>query len=84
MPCEGAAELGRTAVRVRDFTRGGYKEQVRGYVSEKPRVPIADKKPRARVKGRTVSPRETRICHSLTVVNGDKAIAIPTPDRVGD
>src|SRR6516162_11877797 len=26
------AELGWTAVRVRDFTRGGYKEQVRGYV----------------------------------------------------
>jgi len=25
------AELGWTAVRVRDFTRGGYKEQVRGY-----------------------------------------------------
>jgi hypothetical protein len=24
-------ELGWTAVRVRDFTRGGYKEQVRGY-----------------------------------------------------
>ena len=26
------AELGWSAVRVRDFTRGGYKEQVRGYV----------------------------------------------------
>jgi hypothetical protein len=26
------AELGWTAVRVRDITRGGYKEQVRGYV----------------------------------------------------
>jgi hypothetical protein len=26
------SELGWTAVRVRDFTRGGYKEQVRGYV----------------------------------------------------
>lgn len=26
------AELGWTAVRVRDLTRGGYKEQVRGYV----------------------------------------------------
>jgi hypothetical protein len=26
------AELGWTAVRVRDRTRGGYKEQVRGYV----------------------------------------------------
>ena len=25
------AELGWTAVRVRDLTRGGYKEQVRGY-----------------------------------------------------
>jgi hypothetical protein len=25
-------ELGWTAVRVRDFTRNGYKEQVRGYV----------------------------------------------------
>jgi hypothetical protein len=26
------AALGWTAVRVRDLTRGGYKEQVRGYV----------------------------------------------------
>jgi hypothetical protein len=26
------AELGWTTVRVRDLTRGGYKEQVRGYV----------------------------------------------------
>jgi hypothetical protein len=26
------AELGWTAVRVRDLTRGGYKEQIRGYV----------------------------------------------------
>ena len=26
------AELGWTAVQVRDLTRGGYKEQVRGYV----------------------------------------------------
>ena len=26
------AELGWSAVRVRDITRGGYKEQVRGYV----------------------------------------------------
>jgi hypothetical protein len=26
------AELGWTAVRVRDLTRGGYKEQVRGYI----------------------------------------------------
>jgi hypothetical protein len=25
------AELGWTAVRARDLTRGGYKEQVRGY-----------------------------------------------------
>jgi hypothetical protein len=25
-------ELGWTAVRVRDLTRGGYREQVRGYV----------------------------------------------------
>jgi hypothetical protein len=29
------AELGWTAVRVRDFTRGGYREQVRGYVRDK-------------------------------------------------
>jgi hypothetical protein len=28
------AELGWTAVRVRDRTRGGYKEQVRGYVRD--------------------------------------------------
>jgi hypothetical protein len=28
------AELGWTAVRVRDVTRGGYKEQVRGYVRD--------------------------------------------------
>jgi hypothetical protein len=28
------AELGWTAVRVRDFTRGGYREQVRGYVRD--------------------------------------------------
>jgi hypothetical protein len=26
------AQLGWTAVRVRDLTRGGYKEQIRGYV----------------------------------------------------
>jgi hypothetical protein len=32
------AELGWTAVRVRDFTRGGYKEQVRGYVRNAPAV----------------------------------------------
>jgi hypothetical protein len=30
------AELGWTAVRVRDLTRGGYKEQVRGYVRTAP------------------------------------------------
>jgi hypothetical protein len=28
------ADLGWTAVRVRDLTRGGYKEQVRGYCRE--------------------------------------------------
>lgn len=28
------AELGWTAVRVRDFTRGGYREQVRGYIRD--------------------------------------------------
>jgi hypothetical protein len=28
------AELGWTAVRVRDLTRGGYKEQVRGYIRD--------------------------------------------------
>jgi hypothetical protein len=28
------AQLGWTPVRVRDFTRGGYKEQVRGYVRQ--------------------------------------------------
>ena len=33
------AELGWTAVRVRDLTRGGYREQVRGYCRE-PRQPI--------------------------------------------
>ena len=27
-------ELGWTAVRVRDLTRGGYKEQVRGYIRD--------------------------------------------------
>jgi hypothetical protein len=26
------AELGWTAVRIRDLTHGGYKEQVRGYI----------------------------------------------------
>ena len=30
------AELGWTAVRVRDLTRGGYKEQVRGYCRQAP------------------------------------------------
>jgi hypothetical protein len=30
------AELGWTAVRVRDLTRGGYLEQVRGYVRDAP------------------------------------------------
>jgi hypothetical protein len=30
------AELGWTAVRVRDLTRGGYKEQVRGYCRQVP------------------------------------------------
>ena len=29
--CKIMSELGWTAVRVRDLTRGGYKEQVRGY-----------------------------------------------------
>jgi hypothetical protein len=33
------AELGWTAVRVRDLTRGGYTEQVRGYVREKRAFP---------------------------------------------
>ena len=28
------AELGWTPIRVRDLTRGGYKEQVRGYVRD--------------------------------------------------
>jgi hypothetical protein len=32
------AELGWTAVRVRDLTRGGYKEQVRGYCRDADRV----------------------------------------------
>ena len=31
-------DLGWTAVRVRDFARGGYKEQVRGYVRNAPPV----------------------------------------------
>ena len=43
------AELGWTAVRVRDLTRGGYKEQVRGYVRKNddnvhlPNQPIKDR-----------------------------------------
>jgi hypothetical protein len=41
------AELGWMAVRVRDLTRGGYKEQVRGY--------LRDARP-------TVNSREDRIC----------------------
>ena len=40
-------ELGWTAVRVRDLTRGGYKEQVRGYLRD---------------AGPTVNSREDRIC----------------------
>jgi hypothetical protein len=32
------AELGWTAVRVRDLTRGGYRETVRGYVRAAPNV----------------------------------------------
>src|SRR5437763_5574199 len=35
------AELGWTAVRVRDLTRGGYKEQVRGYVRKDPKPTVA-------------------------------------------
>ena len=36
-------ELGWTAVRVRDLTRGGYKEQVRGYCRDaRCRSPIAN------------------------------------------
>jgi hypothetical protein len=34
------SELGWTAVRVRDLTRGGYKEQIRGYCRN-PRYPRA-------------------------------------------
>ena len=33
------AELGWAAVRVRDLTRGGYKEQVRGYVRQATSTP---------------------------------------------
>src|SRR5260370_39379886 len=32
------AELGWAAVRVRDFTKGGYKEQARGYVRDRRRA----------------------------------------------
>jgi len=37
------AELGWTAVRVRDRTRGGYKEQVRGYCRSK--IPVQERVP---------------------------------------
>jgi hypothetical protein len=33
------AELGWSAVRVRDLTRGGYKEQIRGYCRDARRAP---------------------------------------------
>jgi hypothetical protein len=36
--CKIMSELGWTAVRVRDLTRGGYKEQVRGYCRASPSV----------------------------------------------
>jgi hypothetical protein len=32
------AELGWTAVRVRDLTRGGYREQTRGYCRQPPNI----------------------------------------------
>jgi hypothetical protein len=35
------SELGWTAVRVRDLTRGGYKEQIRGYVRKDRKPPPA-------------------------------------------
>jgi hypothetical protein len=38
------AELGWTAVRVRDLTRGGYKEQVRGYVRNAPHSNIGERR----------------------------------------
>ena len=38
------AELGWTAVRVRDLTRGGYKEQVRGYVRDARHSNIGEKR----------------------------------------
>jgi hypothetical protein len=37
------AELGWSAVRVRDLTRGGYKEQVRGYVRDGRRSATVDR-----------------------------------------
>ena len=37
------AALGWTAVRVRDLTRGGYKEQVRGYVRDRRHSPTNDR-----------------------------------------
>jgi len=36
-------ELGRTPVRVRDLTRGGYKEQVRGYCRDARNESLAKK-----------------------------------------
>jgi len=38
------AELDWTAVRVRDLTRGGYKEQVRGYVRDARHSNIGEKR----------------------------------------
>jgi hypothetical protein len=38
------AELGWAAVRVRDLTRGGYQEQVRGYVRNAPRSNIGERR----------------------------------------
>jgi len=38
------AALGWTAVRVRDLTRGGYKEQVRGYVRNAPHSNIGERR----------------------------------------
>jgi hypothetical protein len=34
------AELGWTAIRVRDLTRGGYREQIRGYCRQPRRVHV--------------------------------------------
>jgi hypothetical protein len=39
------AELGWAAVRVRDLTRGGYKEQVRGYVRDGRRSKLIEDSP---------------------------------------